>query len=365
VNVDGRSLLDHLTGQWSGLCALTGVDPVSSLKLLCDAVGSAATTPLSGGPVWTSDVADDHTPIEFSVAFNQRGRPTLRLLAETQADRPGAAANLAAGYAFVDAQYGRPGFRTHRLDGMRDLFTSERPQGHFGLWHSLVFRPGDDAEFKVYLNPEMHGIGQSPAVVAEAMHRLGLTEAYHAIVTDGLRPGELGRADRLSFFALDLRDDPRARIKLYVSQYHAGARDVVRAARVVDGIDPAEAAELCVTAGGRADGFDGRPLISSFTLAPGHPRPVGYSLYVPIRSYVNDDEEARDRVATVLLRHGFHVSDLDRAVDAVARRPLDAGVGLLAHVSLRLGRPHPGVSVYLSAEAYHVQPPLRQSVTVH
>ena len=59
----------------------------------------------------------------------------------------------------------------------------------------------------------------------------------------------------------------------------------------------------------------------------------------------------------LLSRYGFdHAADLDRAIAAVTRRPLHDGVGLIAHVSLRLGRPRPGLTVYLSAEAYGVAP---------
>jgi hypothetical protein len=78
---------------------------------------------------------------------------------------------------------------------------------------------------------------------------------------------------------------------------------------------------------------------------------------VPIRSYVSDDEEARDRVAALLERYGFDSVELDRIITALTRRPLREGVGLIAHVSLRLGLPRPGVTVYLSAEAYQVSPP--------
>jgi hypothetical protein len=125
---------------------------------------------------------------------------------------------------------------------------------------------------------------------------------------------------------------------------------------VVDGVDLDTLAEFCSTAGGGRDRFDGRPLVSSYTFLAGADGPLGYSLYVPIRSYVNDDAEARSRVMALLDRHGFDSVALDRAIDAVAGRPLADGVGLIAHVSLRLGPPRPGITVYLSAEAYQVGP---------
>ncbi|ROT33018.1 tryptophanase [Micromonospora sp. HM5-17] len=358
----GLSLVEHLSGQLAGLCRVAGTDPELPLELLADILGPAASRPLSEPPVWPSNVADDHTPVEFSVAFNRDEPPTLRILAEALGSPPGAAANLAAAYEFVERQARRFGLPTGRLDSLRELFATDHPQGEFALWHSLVFRHGRRPEFKVYLNPEVKGVAMAPELVKAALGRLGLGASYQALLDHGVRPGELGRRDRLAFFALDLHDAPHARVKLYLSHHDAQVRDVIRAAGLVDGIDPAELAEFCAVAGGPANVFDRRPLVSSYTFTGGADRPVGYSLYVPIRSYVADDEEARDRVATLLTRYGFDSSQLDRAIAALTSRPLRDGVGLLAHVSLRLGPPRPGVTVYLSAEAYRVLPPRPRSV---
>jgi hypothetical protein len=178
-----------------------------------------------------------------------------------------------------------------------------------------------------------------------------------------LRPGA-DDADRPAFFALDLHDTETSRIKLYVSQHHADLADVARAATVVDGVDPIEVAEFCRVATGSAGPYSRRPVLSSYTFAAGADRPVGYSVYVPIRSYVTDDAQARHRTRTLLSRHGVDPDRLDPAIAAVAARPLEDGVGLIAHVSLRLGRPRPGVTVYLSSEAYHVRAPQPQRVPV-
>jgi DMATS type aromatic prenyltransferase len=339
----------HLTEQWHLLCELTGVDPVTSGAVLSDLLGDAGQVPLSAGPAHPSGIADDHTPVEFSVAF-QPGGPALRLLAEAQPIGPGQP-GLDTADAFLRRQEGRPGLSRERLDRVWDLFGTPSA-ATFGMWHSAVFRRGEAPEFKVYLDPEMHGTDQASEVVTEALKRLGLDEAWPAI-RSGLRDGD----DRLTFFALDLHDGPRTRIKIYVSHPGAEVTDVMRAARTVEHVDPAAVAAFCTTAAGDPGTFDRRPLISSFTLAPGADRPVGYSVYVPIRSYVADDEEARERVVTLLARHGLDGRQADRAIGAVARRPLRDGVGLIAHVSLRLGRPTPGVTVYLSAEAYRTDPP--------
>jgi DMATS type aromatic prenyltransferase len=301
-------------------------------------------------------VADDHSPIEFSVAYNENEPPALRILAEVIGEKPGPRANMCAAYEFLDSQSKRFGLSTARLDSVRDLFAAEHPQGPFGLWCSLVFRSGRRPEFKVYFNPELDGPDRAPELVAEALRRLGLGRSYRKMLKHAVRPGELGRGDRLAFFALDLHDGPQARVKLYLTHHHADARDVARAAGMVDGVDPAEVAVFCALAG-RTGRFDERPLVGSYTLTEGAAKPVGYSIYVPIRSYVDDDLEARDRVLPLLDRYRFDSTAFDRAIAAVAHRPLADGVGLIAHVSLRLGPPRPGLTVYLSAEAYEVCPP--------
>lgn len=350
------SVLEHLSGQLARLCEVVGTDPVPPVDLLSDLLGAHRSRPLSEPPAWPSNVADDHSPVEFSLAFNEGEPPSLRMLAEVLGSPPGARTNMSAAYRFIGTQKDRFGLSTSRLDSVRDLFATDHPQGEFALWFSPVFRSGRRPELKVYFNPELKGIEPAPGLVAEALQRLGLGRSYKLMLDHAVRPGELGRRDRLTFFALDLDDGPQARVKLYLTHHHADVNDIVRAASVVDGVDGGQLAEFCAIAGG-TNRFGGRPLIGSYTLTEGADAPVGYSIYVPIRSYVKDDREARDRVVALLARHGFDSALFDRALAAVTQRPLRDGVGLIAHVSLRLGLPRPGVTIYVSAEAYQVSPP--------
>ncbi|MEV4642667.1 tryptophan dimethylallyltransferase family protein [Actinoplanes sp. NPDC049548] len=349
-----ESLVAHVAEQLVRLCRVTGTAPAEPVRLVADVLGDAGPRALAAGPGWPSDVADDHSPVEFSVAFDRGGPPVLRLLAEAAVADPARVADLTPALAFLHRQSGRHKLCLSRLEQVRDLFTTERPQGLFGMWHSLILR--DVPEFKVYLNPEIHGVAASRQVVREALDRLGAGPAYR-VVERVLRP-----ADRLTFFALDLEDAGTARIKLYVAQHGARLDEVAGAAAVVPGIDPAEVTAFCELAAGSAGPYVRRPILSSYTFTSGAARPVGYSVYVPIRSYVADDREAYDRACTLLARHGFDPAGLAAAVAALTRRPLEDGVGLLAHVSLRLGRPRPGVSVYLSSEAYRVSAPVPRRI---
>ncbi|GAA5194140.1 DMATS family aromatic prenyltransferase [Rugosimonospora acidiphila] len=360
TNLDpALSLSELLDRQLVYLCELVDTDSRPARALLTDLLGPSALRPLSRPPAWPSSVADDGTPVEFSIAFNENERPTLRVLGEALAPVPSGAANLSAARRFVRARAAEFGLPLSRFERVHEVFAAADPPNGFGIWQSLAFGPGRRPEFKVYFNPEIRGVDEAPGLVTEAMERLGLGPSCRAVRQRATRPGELGRLDRLAFFALDLHDGPHARVKVYLSHHDAQARDVVAAAGAVDGIDPDEVAEFCALAGGGTETFARRPLVGSYTFLGGARGPAGYSVYVPIRSYVDHDAEAYDRVSALLSRYGFDASVLERAIAGLTRRPLHAGVGLIAHVSLRLGPPRPGVTVYLSTEAYRVFPPRR------
>jgi DMATS type aromatic prenyltransferase len=351
------SLLEYLNRQLNGLSEIVGTDSLTARTLLTDLLGPTGARSLSQPPAWPSNVADDHTPVEFSIAFNDNEPPALRILGDALSTHPSAATNLSAAHTFLRTQAARFGLALSAFERVRDLFATDHPQGEFALWHSMVLRRGRRPEFKVYFNPELRGVDRAPDLVARAMDRLGLSGPWRTALRHGVRPGELGRADRLTFFALDLHDGPHARVKLYLTHHGARATDLVRAAEPVSGIDTDDLVEFCEIAGGRDGTFDALPLVGSYTFLGDADRPSGYSVYVPVRGYVGDDDEAYGRARLLLERYGFRVADLDRAIAAVTDRPLRDGVGLIAHTSLRLGPPRPGVTVYLSAEAYRVHPP--------
>lgn len=356
------SVLEHLNGQLARLCEVVGTDPAMPMDLLADLLGSYGSRLLSEGPAWPSNVADDHTPVEFSLAYSNEEPPALRILAEALGSPPNVQTNMTAAYQFIDANTDRLNLSTSRLASVSDLFVADDPYGTFALWCSLVFGNARRPEIKVYFNPEVNGIERAPDVVGEALYRLGMATSYRTMLKHAVRQGELGRNDRLSFFALDLHDEPQARVKLYLSHHHAEIRDVVRAASMVNSVDTSELVDFCTVAAG-ARRFDGRPLVGSYTLIEGTDVPVGYSIYVPIRGYVNHDGEARVRVVALLARYGFDSAVLEWAITALTQRLLRDGVGLIAHVSLRLGPPRPGVTVYLSSEAYRVSPPRSRKIT--
>ncbi|WP_238603540.1 MULTISPECIES: tryptophan dimethylallyltransferase family protein [Amycolatopsis] len=349
------SMYSHAGGQLDRLCRAVGFDPEERrhLELLRLLLGESGEMTVDAPAQFPCNVADDTTPVEFSVAFDANGECVVRVLGETVgAPDP---------RSFLAQVAGEYGLVTDRLDAVADLFLPhEERRGPFTLWYSLIFRNGAAPKIKVYLNPQISGSTMADSLVSEGFRRLNLGEAFDPVVEHALRRGE---RDNFTFFALDLDDDPLSRVKVYVSHDAAETEDAVRAAELVPGTDPMLIREFLAVLGGGKGPFEGRPLVSSYSFVEGMGgTPGNYSLYLPIRSYVPDDEVARARVHAILAQYDFDPTQLDKALAAVSERPLRDGVGLIAHVSLRMGEFGSGITVYLSSEAYAVAPPRKRPV---
>ncbi|MEU0880571.1 tryptophan dimethylallyltransferase family protein [Lentzea sp. NPDC005914] len=332
------------------------------MKLLAEALGPGSARPLSAVPYWPSFVADDHTPVEFSVALAQHEPPVVRMIVESLAEQPGLRENVTAALGVLDRLAEQHQLDLRQLDAVRDLFLPADPQGAFAFWYSLIVQPDVAPAIKVYLNPEVRGRESATSLVREALGRLGLGAAYETVTAHALR--REGR-DRFSFFALDLMDEQRARVKTYVAHEAAEIPDVVVAAGATPDADTELLADIVALACGGTGPFARRPLMSSYTFMSGDTdRPSGYSLYIPVRDYVRDDLEACERVLAIMARCRLDTAPFVMALASMVRRPLADGVGLIAHVSLRLGRPRPGVTVYLSSEAYDVTPARTTAMSV-
>jgi tryptophan dimethylallyltransferase len=351
------TVFDHLAGQLARLSSTVGLGDTgaAALDILPDLLGAAAEQQLGTGPIWPSDVADDHSPVEFSLAMDTGRAPALRLLGETISERPDVVQNAHQLRHFLQAAADRFDLSLDRFNRVADLFLPGNYDATFLLWYSLVLRPGRRPDFKVYFNPAAQGPENAREIVAEALARVGLGPAYDHLARHTLCRGD---HDQPVFFALDLHDQPHSRVKVYVAHEDASAADAVRCADPINGVEADRLIDFCSVAG-RTDRFSSRPLISSYTyVSPDTDRPSVYSLYLPIRDYVSDDEAARERTATVLTHNGFQPDLLDRAIRCLTDRPLAEGSGLIAHVSLRLGAAmRPGVTVYLSSEAHAVSRP--------
>ncbi|MBT2444452.1 prenyltransferase [Streptomyces sp. ISL-36] len=382
---DGETLGGHTERQVLRLCEVAGLDGADSAayaRTVLTALGPVAERSLDLPPPYPSFLSDDHTPVEFSLAFVPNADPTLRVLLEPGCGAAGLAQNGRTGLRVVREMAQRWGFSTARLDELEDLFFPPNPEGPLALWCALELVPGGVPRVKVYLNPAASGQERSAETVREALNRLGHRQAFTA----------LPEGDRHLFFALDLGDWEEPRVKVYLAHHDLSAAEAAGLSRVDGGpgrteitrfirmaaghdtgIDPDTGIETPIgtDAGIDADAFgleagDGDPRLGRRPVQSCHAftetasgRPSGFTLYVPVRDYAPHDGEALDRAVAVLGRYGVDPAPLVRSLSAVtSRRPQD-GVGLIAYVGLahQQGRP-PRVTAYISSEAYRVRPPV-------
>jgi DMATS type aromatic prenyltransferase len=347
---------DFVSAQLRRLCGVVGLDDVVDPQLPIQLLGSAARRRLSDPPS-DSFISDDHTPVEYSLTF-PRGRttPDLRMLVEPGGGTGDLAADGRVGRQVVEELAARWGFSMAPLTRLADIFFPSAPHGPFALWCALVFRRSGRPGLKVYLNPGAGGPAGAADAVAEALARLGYRAAAPLLLQQVA--SRYRHLDGFPFFALDLGNWNTPRVKVYIGHRDFSASDATAVSRLCSGEHPERVSEFFRLVAGNGH-CRARPVVSYFSFTgAATDRPSGYTLHVPVRDYVRDDREARGRAAEALRWHGVHPAILDRALAAVTPRPLDSGVGLIAYLALAHERHQsPRVSVYLSAEAYHVRAP--------
>ncbi|MGW0291850.1 tryptophan dimethylallyltransferase family protein [Streptomyces tuirus] len=353
------TLGEHVRGQTRRMCGAAGFAADGSgraLTDLLDLLGPAAHRPLAAGPPSRSFVCDDHSPVEFSLAFSAGSPVALRLLVEPGCSATTLEENGRLGRQALEALAARRGFSTDPVRRVEDLFFPPAMDGRFALWCAMDLRPDRPAGVKVYVNPQAHGRARSAQVTQEALNRFGFGGAWPALRERALPRGP--DRDEILFFALDLGSWHTPRVKVYVAHHDITAAEAHAVARLLPGEPAQRVGEFCRVVAGDPGRFDHRPLVSclSYTARDGT-HPSGYTVHVPVRDYAPDDEVARDRATAVLRGYGMDPGAVGSACAAMtSRRPRD-GVGLIAYVSLvqSTWQP-PRVNVYFSPEAYAVRP---------
>ncbi|MFJ4081551.1 tryptophan dimethylallyltransferase family protein [Streptomyces iakyrus] len=354
------TLGEQVRGQLRRMCGAAGFAGDGSglpLSDLLDLLGPAAGRPLGAGPPSPSFVCDDHSPVEFSLAFTAGSPVALRLLVE-----PGCAAdtleeNARLGRQAVEALAARRDFSTEPLRRVEDLFFPPVMQGSFALWCAMDLRHDLTTGVKVYVDPQAHGREQSLRVTEEALGRFGFGRAWPALRERVLQRGP-GR-DEIRFLALDLGRWHTPRVKVYVAHHDSTATLMRAVSRLVPGAPAEQAAEFCRAVGGGTGRFAHRPLVSCLAYTGRNTtQPSGCTVHVPVRDHVPHDGIALDRAHGVLRHHGMDSGVIDAAWAAMTSRQPRDGVGLIAYVSLvqSTWQP-PRVNVYFSPEAYAVRPP--------
>lgn len=343
--------VDRGAQELSELCKTLGFGAASSrnaVRLFEQLLLPWGTRSIGAAPAFPSDIGDDHSPYEFSVALDG-AEPEVRVLVEAQGEPPSLANNQAAARAINSILQGE-GAHFENLNRVSDLFLPDQPEGCFSLWHSICFRPSRPPSFKVYLNPRVRGEARADAIVEEALGRLGFGRAFRDLRGIG---GHRGTArDVLAFFSLDLAR-AGARVKVYYRHYDSTAEELERSFSLARTSQPGDVTYFCRAMADREGRFSAKPVGSCFSYVDGdQERPSHATLHFPVASYVDNDAIVSARVERWLVKQGLSVTDYLRAVSAIADRPLSAGPGLQSYVSFRREARGLRATVYLSPQLY-------------
>jgi len=379
----GDQLLEHVQRKleaeneplgWEQTSSLTFHEFGSSrLRALCEAVGYEREevetvqrffTVMSGrwgsqrfgsGPRWLSDITDDHTPYEFSMAL-EGSKPEVRFLIEAQNEPTTLKSSWEDGLALNERLHQEFGVPLERFNRVKDLFEPRNAEARFSLWHAFGLKAGGVPGVKAYLNPMARGDAHAHELVQEALARLGFANAWRFISEVAMRRG---RKDQLIYFSLDLSAHRAARIKIYIAHQDATADDVEAIMSQTKEYVPGEACAYYRKMLGCDGGFP-VPRSTQTCLAftsDDDVSPYHVTLYVPVRCYAKHDQEGLERIRSVLEPSRYAV--LERAVTALARRPLDAGVGLIQWASMRREAGKMRMTFYLASEGYSTSAPHR------
>ena len=335
------------------LCDTAGFDVDAALRAWDVLVDPWGDRPVGATRRRDSDITDDHSPFEFSLSV-EANRIEPRFLVESQ----GATGSLTDAWQAARATNERLraayGVSLARLGLVEDLFAPRVADVPFAMWHAAWLRHDAAPLFKVYLSPQAGGAAEAPARTQEAFRRLGLGDAWPSVERLLARRG--GR-DRLIYFSLDLSDDARARVKLYIAHPGITARELDALLAGTPGTRAGDVTALCRALTGQTGSFTARPLLTTLAFTAGDTRPSAVTLHVPIRCYVRDDGVALDNIARHL---GAGPGALYRqAIERFADRDLRAGVGMQTYVSVQRRGEALRTTVYLAPELYAVAPPLQ------
>ncbi len=282
---------------------------------------------------YPSFVSADGFPMEFSVSW-RGGAPEVRVLFESLGAVPTARAAQEAGRALTRSLAGRPGVALARYLAVEELFVVAEPQlFRPTVWHSLAYRPGELPRYKVYLNPQAHGRSAVPEVMAEAMARLGLSSAWHGVASAYAELADEGH--QLEFVALDLADEPDARVKVYFR--HTGRVDLDRVASFARTHDPALAGPAYRDVYGSPALPDNEPM-TCLAFRAGAAGPEEANVYLRLTG-----PDATARVASVLRRFGANHRQFEAVATALAP---DSATGVPELLSIRTTSRRPDLGVY-------------------
>lgn len=308
--------------------------------VLDNCLSSWGRSAIGSHPLVLSDITDDHTPFEFSVAFRGAGAIDVRLLLEAQPVTPRIRSRWEAGHQLTESLAKTYGFSLDRFRLVEDVFSPTDEWARFAIW--LAANVGQKTSFKIYLNPAAHGAHRATATVREALERLDMSEAWSAVPQ--LRRG----FDEVKYFSLDLDGSADARVKVYFSHRNVGADTIEHMLSHAPGYRAGTATAFCSDLASGRTFFEALPLQTCFSFVGGRIDDV--ALHFPVRSYAENDAVALARIAALLPE-----SDRERYASILrsfAGRDLAACSGMQTYASFWAKRGCDRVTTYLSPQLY-------------
>lgn len=356
VNAHGAppTLVDDIIARFDAIANAIGFDADHRRQ------GSTALaqvmTPWGASPIarsaWVSDIADDHSPIEFSLCMHG-ARTEIRLMIEAQGDGPSLLDQRTAGIALNRCLAQKLGASLTRYHIVEPFFCPTAPLGKFSIWHSACFANDATPSFKVYLNPWADGFDHGYEVVRRALEALGFRHAWQTLLEGALARGH--ELDQLKYFALDLSDTKAARVKIYVHHIEP-TLDIIERSFCLSSAHPrGRASEFVHAMIGDSDLHTRFGTSHSFT-AERDDGPAESSMYVPIGAYAANDQVACDRFADYLTLHDIDPAMYRRGLSAFAHRKLEEGRGLHSYVAAGWRDGRLRATAYVSPEYFATTP---------
>jgi DMATS type aromatic prenyltransferase len=279
--------------------------------------------PVGHGPLWTSDLTDDHTPYEFSIAY-RRDQPELRMLVEAQTPAGSVLDQWRAALTLQDELASAFGLSRKQFDAICAEFAPDADSGaRFALWHSVVFDPGGRHLMKVYLNPKVDGRANAPQRVRSALQAIGLGHVWETVARLADTHNEL------CYLSLDLTDTG-ARVKVYIAHPARTIRSYTDQLGKLSEAAARDAATLIGQFAKPQQRFEHRPLLTCLGFRSDSTAPE-VTIHFPVRSYVRSDQESLDGIGNCLHPRAF--AQLTEAVNRLAGVPLSASRGRVSYVS--------------------------------
>jgi DMATS type aromatic prenyltransferase len=294
-------------------------------------------------PKFSSDITDDCSPYEFSVALDGRG-PELRLLAEAQGSRGTSREQWSAGWKLSEQLAQRYGVCLARARRVAPLFEPESLGLTFALWHAASFRSTKPA-FRIYFNPQARGRSYAMPQVLTALETLGMGGAASWMMSRFAR-GEHNPV----YFSVDLSDSPTARCKVYLAHPGVTAERLEGLVAGAGGHQAGDINSFCQSMTGSNGPWASRPVLTCLAFRENTDEPYTVTLHVPVRCYAPNDQVALERITAQLTP--AEALAYERGVRSLARRPLDKCSGIQTYASLRREDGRRRMTVYLSPEAY-------------